>query len=76
MALTDLYIRDKDLNKIHKVGSDVHDAMWVDSKGVVHYRNLQTGDGCSGDGKNGESGYEFVPSEFGEVDEEEMDDDE
>lgn len=68
MALTDIYVRDKQDGKIHKVGDNHHDSMWVSKDGVVHYQNLQNGDGCSGDGKNNnDDGYEFVPSDCGEV---------
>lgn len=67
MALTDLYVRDKRSGQIHRVGSDRHDSIWVSPYGVVHYQNLQNGDGCSGDGKNDNDGYVFVPSDCGEV---------
>lgn len=52
--LIDLYVRDKTDGYIHKVGSDVHDSLYVDSSGVVRYYNLQNSDGSS-------DGYEFVP---------------
>lgn len=38
--------------KIHRIGDSQHDSMWVDIDGVVHYCNLQNGDGASGDGCN------------------------
>ena len=38
MSLIDLYVRDKSTGKIHKVGSDIHDGLWVDSNGTVHYQ--------------------------------------
>lgn len=61
--LTDLYVMDKLDGEIHKIGDNQHDSFWVDDDGIVHYFNLQNGDGCSGDGwKNGkDSGYAFLP---------------
>lgn len=68
MSLIDLYIRDKQTGKVHMVGSDRHDSLWVDDNGTVHYHNLQNGDGC-GDNSHtdAEAGYEFMPSEYGEL---------
>lgn len=68
--LTDLYIRDKSNGKIHRIGDSQHDSMWVDIDGVVHYCNLQNGDGASGDGCNENNGYEFVMSDCGILDSE------
>lgn len=66
MSLIDLYVRDKSTGKIHKVGSDMHDGLWVDSNGTVHYQNLQNGDGCNANSHNDKfAGYEFMPSDFG-----------
>ena len=45
---TDLYIRDKYCNTIHKIGDNPHDCLMVDDEGTVHYYNLQNGDGCIG----------------------------
>lgn len=61
--LTDLYVMDKLDGEIHKIGDNQHDSFWVDDDGIVHYFNLQNGDGCSADGwKNGkDSGYAFLP---------------
>lgn len=66
---TDFYVRDKESGRIHKVGTDQHDSIWVDTNGELHYCNLQNGDGCSGksiveDGY----GYEFVPAEGASID--------
>lgn len=63
--LTDLYVIDKMDGGIHRIGDNQHDSFWVDFDGVVHYFNLQNGDGCSGDGwKNGEEdGYAFLPQD-------------
>lgn len=68
MSLIDMYVRDKYTGKIHKIGADPHDSIWVSSEGVVHYMNLQNGDGASGDGFNDQDGYAFVPSDCGEID--------
>lgn len=65
---TDLYIRDKDSGRIHKVGDECHDALWVDVDGTVHYSNLQNGDGCADYSQiDPNAGYEFMPSDFGEL---------
>lgn len=68
MSLIDLYIRDKANGRIHRIGEDKHDGLWVDSNGTVHYQNLQNGDGCNANSrKDPYAGYEFVPSDFGEM---------
>lgn len=65
---TDLYIRDKDSGRIHRVGDECHDGLWVDVDGTVHYFNLQNGDGCSDNSRmDKNAGYEFMPSDFGEL---------
>ena len=65
---TDLYIRDKDSGRIHRVGDECHDGLWVDTSGTVHYFNLQNGDGCSDNSRmDKNAGYEFMPSDFGEL---------
>ena len=65
---TDLYIRDKESGRIHKVGDECHDALWVDVDGTVHYSNLQNGDGCADYSQiDPNAGYEFMPSDFGEL---------
>lgn len=66
MSLIDLYVIDKESGRIHKIGDDRHDSFWVSHDGVLHYHNLQNGDGCSGDGyKNGAlSGYAFLPQDM------------
>jgi hypothetical protein len=73
----ELYVRDKYSGRIHRVGDDVHDSLWVDEAGTVHYHNMQNGDGCpafksintkkdiNGDGY--EYGFEFVPMMDGEM---------
>ena len=65
---TDLYIRDKFSGRIHRIGDECHDALWVDADGTVYYSNLQNGDGCSDHSRTDKNaGYEFVPSDFGEL---------
>lgn len=65
---TDLYIRDKDSGRIHRVGDECHDALWVDVDGTVHYSNLQNGDGCADYSQiDPNAGYEFMPSDFREL---------
>lgn len=65
---TDLYIRDKNSGRIHRVGDECHDALWVDVDGTVHYSNLQNGDGCADYSQiDPNAGYEFMPSDFGEL---------
>lgn len=65
---TDLYIRDKISGRIHRIGDECHDALWVDAEGTVYYSNLQNGDGCSDHSRTDKNaGYEFMPSDFGEL---------
>ena len=69
-SLTDIYVRDKADGRIHRVGDDQHDSLWVDSSGTVHFHNLQNGDGCGADSiTDPGAGYEFCPSDDGTVDE-------
>ena len=66
---TDIYVRDRADNTIHRVGDDRHDSLWVDESGTVHYSNLQNGDGCGAYSiKDKMAGYEFCPSEYGRID--------
>lgn len=68
MSLVDFYVKDKKDGTIHRVGDDRHDSIWVDSDGTLHYYNLQNSDGCSKDSHNDDKqGYEFVPSESGQL---------
>ena len=68
VSTTNLYIRDKDSGRIHRVGDECHDALWVDTDGTVYYSNLQNGDGCSHHSRTDKNaGYEFMPSDFGEL---------
>lgn len=68
MGLCDFYVKDKTDGRIHKVGTDRHDSIWVDSEGTLHYQNLQNGDGCSCKSAIDElQGYEFMPSDCGMI---------
>lgn len=68
MGVCDFYVKDKSNGYIHKVGTDKHDSIWVDNEGTLHYQNLQNGDGCSYKSAKDElQGYEFVPSDCGEI---------
>ena len=81
----DIYVKDKYSGRVHRVGDGVHDSIRVDSEGTLHYYNLQNGDGCIGyksinketlgiKGRESEYkyGYEFVPSDIGEADPEDL----
>lgn len=71
MSLIDLYVRDKYSGRIHKVGEDHHDSLWVDPAGTVHYFNIQCGDGCGERSRvlpKERAGFEFVPSSNGDID--------
>lgn len=50
-ALLDIYVKNMNTGKIHKVGSNPSDSLWVDRLGIVHYNNFQD-----------ENTYEFIPS--------------
>lgn len=66
MSLIDLYVKDRHTGLVHKVGTNKHDSLWVDSYGTVYYQNLQNGDGCGSASKTDkEAGYEFIPSDCG-----------
>lgn len=62
MSKTDLYIRDKYSGNIHRIGDNPHDMLTVDRNGIIHYSNLQNGDGCVSEITGKEYGYEFVPN--------------
>ena len=76
MSFLDIFVRDKYSGRIHRVGDNTHDMLWVDPAGTIHYYNMQNGDGCIGyqsineekdsDG-NYAFGYEFVPIQDGEM---------
>ena len=67
-SLCDFYVMDKETGRIHRVGDEQHDAIWVSEEGELHYMNLQNGDGCSGKSHLNEGdGYEFIPSDCGRM---------
>lgn len=66
---TDIYIQEKQSGNIHRLGTDPHDAIWVDKNGIVRYINLQNGCGCNGDGDNKDCGYRFCASDCGVLEE-------
>lgn len=62
-GLIDIYVRDKQSGRIHRVGDDQHDQLTIGEDGHLHYFNLHNGDGCStGDTRRDGCGYEFVPN--------------
>lgn len=61
MSLTDIYVRDKYMKTIRRVGDDPHDMLTINEYGQLCYQNLQNGDGCRTGERMG--GYEFVPNE-------------
>ena len=60
--LISLYIRDKDLNLVRRIGDNPHDMLTINDKGQLCYRNLQNGGGCRTGGFPSDW-YEFVPNE-------------
>ena len=56
-----LYVREIESGKIHRVGEDIDDSLYVTPNGVVHYYNQSNGYGTNG------GYYEFVPSDCGEL---------
>ena len=61
MSMVDIYVRDKNSGKMHRVGDDIHDMLTINDKGQLCYHNLHNGDGCRTGVDIG--GYEFVPNE-------------
>ena len=60
LKFTDLYVYDKALKKIHKIGEERHDSLYVydnDGNYEVRYYNLQNGEGGS---SNDEEGHDYV----------------
>ena len=57
---TDLYVLDKSTKKIHRIGDERHDSLYVndaDNSYSLRYYNLQNGDGG---GLNDEDGHGYV----------------
>lgn len=44
-----IYVKDKQPNIIHMVGTDSHDRLYLDAEGNVQYSNLQNGGGTPDD---------------------------
>ena len=68
--MTSLYVRDRVTGRIHCIGTDVHDCLMVDERGIVQYHNLQNGDGTMIGYSPDQGGYEFVKTdEYGYAEE-------
>ena len=67
MSLCRLWVKDKQGGRVHEVGTEQHDSLWVDSDGCVHYHNLQNGDGANGGGDGDGYDYVFMPYDCGEL---------
>lgn len=52
-CLPAIYVKDKQSNIIHIVGTDSHDRLYLDAEGNIQYSNLQNGGGTPDD-------YSFV----------------
>ena len=61
MSLIDLYVRDKESGRIHRIGDNPHDMLTINNAGQLCYHHLQCGDGCRTECDSG--GFEFVPNE-------------
>lgn len=46
-------IKDKHSGRVHIVGTDSHDTLYVGNDGQLHYSNLQNGDGSGADDRYG-----------------------
>lgn len=61
MSMIDIYIRDKDLGIVRRVGDSQHDMLTINEQGQLCYYNLQNGGGCR-TGEEPQDWYEFVPN--------------
>lgn len=61
MSNINLYVRDKDIDVIRRIGDDPHDMLTINDKGQLCYHNLQNGGGCR-TGEEPQDWYEFVPN--------------
>lgn len=43
-TLCDMYVIDKTTGRIHRIGDERHDGIWIEGN-RIHYYNLQNGDG-------------------------------
>lgn len=57
-CLPAIYVKDKQSNIIHMVGTDSHDRLYLDAEGNIQYSNLQNGGGTPDD-------YSFVLDDEG-----------
>ena len=62
MSNIDLYIRDKDINVIRRIGDNPHDMLTINEHGQLCYCNLQNGGGCR-TGEESQDWYEFVQNQ-------------
>lgn len=62
MSTIDIYIRDKDLGIVRRVGDNQHDMLTINEQGQLRYCNLQNGGWCR-TGEEPNDWYEFVPNE-------------
>ena len=63
MSLTSLYVYDKETKRIHRIGDERHEALYV-INGEIRYHNLQNGDGGGVKDEEG-CGYVILESEDG-----------
>lgn len=63
--LTDLYVIDLHERKVHRIGDEPHDSLYV-WDGRLQYYNLQNGDG-GGVKKESGAGYVILESESGSL---------
>lgn len=64
MSMIDIYIRDKDLGIVRRVGDNQQDMLTINEQGQLCYCNLQNGGGCR-TGEEPQDWYEFVPNQDG-----------
>ena len=43
-----LFVKDNTTGRVHEVGTNVHDSLWLMDDGSIHYYNLQCGEGTYG----------------------------
>ena len=63
-GLSRLYVLDKHDGRIHRIGDERHDGLWVTPEGEIHYHNLQNGDGGGVEDKEG-YGYVILKTDDG-----------
>lgn len=45
-----LFVKDNTTGKVHEVGTNVHDSLWLNDDGSIHYYNMQIGEGTYANG--------------------------